>query len=108
MKTEIIKVKGDWNEVMNDCRSTVGKEASNNIPSDAFKRKILIAEHSPIRDITIKWIWKDIKSFIATHFSRHKWECFIRTQRTDRVGISRDELPQGALVSFQERQIHST
>jgi hypothetical protein len=100
MKTEIIKIKGDWNEVMNDCRSTVGKEYKSTIPSDEFKRKILIAEHSPIRDISVKWIWKEIKSWIATHFSRHKWECYIETQRSDRTGVSRDELPQGAIVSF--------
>ena len=24
-KTEIIKLKGDWREVVDDCRSTVGK-----------------------------------------------------------------------------------
>jgi hypothetical protein len=99
-KTKIIKIKGDWTEVLNDCRSTVGKEAKDVAPSTDFKKRILIAEHSPIRDISIKWIWENIKSFIATHFSRHKWECFIKTQRTDRTGTLRDELPQGALVSF--------
>ena len=26
MKTEILKIKGDWEEVVNDCRATVGKE----------------------------------------------------------------------------------
>lgn len=25
MKTEILKIKGDWMEVASDCRSTVGK-----------------------------------------------------------------------------------
>ena len=25
MKTEIIKIKGDWEEVVNDCRSTVNR-----------------------------------------------------------------------------------
>lgn len=100
MKTKIIKIKGDWNEVLNDCRSTVGKSPLSKQPSVDFKKKILIAEHSPIRDISIKWIWDNIKSFCATHWSRHKWECFIKTQRTDRAGVSRDELPQSAPVTF--------
>lgn len=100
MKTKILKVKGDWLEVLNDCRATVGKEARDVIPSTSFRKRILIAEHSPIRDISIKWFWGEIKSFIATHFSRHKWECFIKTQRTDRAGVSRDELPQSAPVTF--------
>lgn len=100
MKTEILKIKGDWQEVLNDCRSTAGKEEAGNEPSADFKRRILIAEHSPIRDISIKWMWPSIKSWVATHWSRHKWECFIQTQRTDRTGVSRDDLPQSALVSF--------
>ena len=26
MKTEIIKIKGDWSEIVDDCRATEGKE----------------------------------------------------------------------------------
>jgi len=99
-KTEILKIKGDWQEVVNDCRATVGKDSLGKEPSIGFKRAILISEHSPIRDIQIKWRWADIKSWVATHWVRHKWECFVRTQRTDRTGIDRDELPQAAPVSF--------
>lgn len=100
MKTEIIKMKGDWQEVVNDCRSTVGKGELGHEPSQTFKRAILIAEHSPIRDLVVKWRWPGIKSWIATHWVRHKWECFVRTQRDDRTGIPRDELPQSAPVDF--------
>lgn len=100
MRTEILKVKGDWQEVVDDCRATVGKESLGKEPSEWFKRALLIAEHSPIRDILIKWRWKGIKSWIATHWVRHKWECFVQTQRSDRTGVERDELPQSALVNF--------
>ena len=99
-KTEILKRKGDWQEVVDDCRSTVGKAELGKEPSRGFKREILISEHSPIRDISIRWRWANIKSWVATHWVRHKWECFVRTQRTDRTGVNRDELPQSALVSF--------
>lgn len=61
MKTEITKIKGDWIEVASDCRSTVGKPPLDHEPSAEFKRKILIAEHSPIRDISVKWTWHGIK-----------------------------------------------
>lgn len=100
MKTEILKVKGDWQEVVDDCRSTVGKESLGHEPSSKFKKMILIAEHSPIRDISIKWKWQNIKSWIATHWVRHKWECFVKTQRSDRTGVNRDDLPQATLVDF--------
>lgn len=98
--TEIIKIKGDWEEVVNDCRSTVGKAELGKEPSTAFKRAILIAEHSPIRDIIIKWRWKGIKYWITGHWARHKWEKFIRSQRTDRTGVPRDDLPQSSPVDF--------
>ena len=98
MKTEIIKIKGDWQDVVDDCRTTVGKDSLGKEPSKKFKREILISEHSPIRSISIKWKWENIPSWVATHFSRHKWECFIKTQRTDRTGTDRNKLPQDAPV----------
>lgn len=100
MKTKLIKIKGDWEEVVNDCRATVGKGELGHSPSRKFKREILISEHSPIRSIAVKWQWTNIASWIATHFSRHKWECFIKTQRTDRTGADRNKLPQDAPVNF--------
>lgn len=100
MKTEILKIKGDWQEVVNDCRATVGKPPLGKEPSREFKRGILIAEHSTIRAIIVKWIWRGIPSWVATHFSRHKWECFIKTQRSDRTGVNRDKLPQDTPVDF--------
>ena len=98
MKTEILKIKGDWQDVVDDCRTTVGKDSLGKEPSKKFKREILISEHSPIRSISIKWKWANIPSWVATHFSRHKWECFIKTQRTDRTGTDRNKLPQDAPV----------
>lgn len=100
MNTEILKIKGDWLEVVDDCRATVGKESLGKEPSAEFKRKVLLAEHSPIRSLSVKWRWRGIASWIATHWSRHKWECFIKTQRTDRTGTDRNKLPQDAPVDF--------
>ena len=100
MKTEILKIKGDWMEVVDDCRTTVGKESLGKEPSKAFKRAILLSEHSPIRDLIVKWHWAGIKSWVATHWVRHKFEKFVKTQRTDRTGIDRDELPQGEPVNM--------
>lgn len=98
--TEILKVKGDWQEVVDDSRVTVGKESLGHEPSKEFKIGILIAEHSTIRDIIVKWIWRGIKSYVATHFSRHKWECYIKTQRSDRVGKNTDKNTRDTPVDF--------
>lgn len=66
MKTEILAIKGSWYEVVDDCRSTVGKESLGHEPSSDFKRRILISEHSPIRNIHIKWCWKCIPTGAVT------------------------------------------
>ena len=70
MKTKILKTKGDWNEVLNDCRFTVNKKDLKKEPSENFKKKILIAEHSPIRDISIKWRWIQIPHWVVVHWVR--------------------------------------
>lgn len=100
MLTKILKIKGDWQEVLDDCRSTVGKEPLGREPSTAFKKAILIAEHSPIRDISIKWRWSDMPHWVTGHWARHKWEKFIRTQRSDRTGVPREKLPQDEPQTF--------
>ena len=100
MNTEILKIKGGWEEVVNDCRSTVGKEELGREPSEAFKRRILLAEHSPIRDLIVKWRWKDMPHWVTVHWVRHNWECFVRTQRSDRTGVPREKLPQDEPQTF--------
>lgn len=100
MKTKLLKIKGDWQEVVNDCRSTVSKPPLGKEPSERFKKSILIAEHSPIRDISFRWMWEDIKYWVAMHWKTHHWESKVSTQRSDRTGIDRDELPQSAPVNF--------
>lgn len=102
MLTNITKVTADWIDVKNECRNTINKEYSNKETTTDFKKKILISEHSPIRLIKIKWRWKGIKSWISVHFSRHwlGWDKWISTQRDDRTGRNRDNLPQDALVNY--------
>lgn len=100
MRTDIIKVKGDWEEIATDCRATVGKPPIGKEPSDTFKRKLLLAEHSPIRDISIKWKWENMPHWVTVHWVRHKWEKFVRTQRTDRTGIDRTKLTQDEPQDF--------
>lgn len=99
-ETIITKIDADWVDVKNECRNTVNKEGTDNVPGAEFKKKLLISEHSPIRLIRVKWRWEAIKSWISVHFSRHfigveKW---VGTRRSDRIGRNRDELRQDELV----------
>lgn len=99
-KTVILKIKGTWQDVVDDCRSTVNKPPLGKEPSDKFKRDIMISEHSPIRDLSVRWKWFGIPYWLSTEWSRHKWECFISTQRADRTGVDRNKKPQDTPVDF--------
>lgn len=101
MKTKIVKVKGDWVEVKNDARFTMGKEPTDKEPSSEWKRKMLVSEHSPIRALIFKWQWLNMKHWVTVHWVRHKWEKMVQTQRSDRTGINRDKLPQDEPQNFQ-------
>lgn len=99
--TQILKIKGDWEEVVNDCRATVKKEPLGHEPSTAFKKKILLSEHSPIRDISLKFAWFDIKYWVAMHWKTHVWESRVDSQRNDRQSrYDREKAPQDAPVDF--------
>lgn len=103
MKTHINKIDIDWIDVKNKCRTTVNKDHSKTEATSSFKKKLLLSEHSPMRLLRINWIWRGIKSWVATHYVRHhvgieKW---VSTQRSDRINKNRDEIPQGALVDME-------
>lgn len=95
------KYQDVWSEVKGAARTTVGKEGNGLAPTDAWKKNILLAEHSPIRLIKFKWKWQSIKSWVSVHFVRHKYgiEHWVTTQRSDRTGVDRDSSPQDAPVS---------
>ena len=97
---DIFEHEDNWQSVKDSTMNTIGK-TTGSYPTSEWKRKLIISEHSPIRRIKFYWRWKDIKSWVSVHFSRHKIgvEHFVKTQRTDRTGINRDELPQGSFVN---------
>lgn len=100
MITKINEITGSWKNAKNKCRTTVNKQYSENEPSREFIARLLISEHSPIRLLGVDWTWEDIPYWVSTEWSRHKFEKFISTQRTDRTGVDRSEKPQGAPVNF--------
>ena len=106
MKPKVIRfecVLPNWVRVVNSARRTWGKKPINHEPSELFKKKILLAEHSPIRLLEYDFTWEDIRMWVTVHLVRHHEGCekFVHTQRTDinetLMGLNRDELPQGLL-----------
>lgn len=75
----------NWIRVVNAARRTWGKKPINHEPSDKFKRKILLAEHSPIRLLEYDFTIEDIRQWVTVHLVRHHEGCekFVHTQRQD-------------------------
>lgn len=91
-----------WRRLKNHCRTTDNKDFTEKNPTEEFKRKLLMSEHTPIRLLEFDWSWKGIPYWVSTEWSRHKFEKFISSQRDDRLidDIPRAEKPQGAMVNF--------
>ena len=92
----------DWRRVKNHCRTTINKRFTEKDATDAFKKKLLMSEHTPIRLIEFDWSWRDIPYWVSTEWSRHKFEKFISTQRDDKLidNIPRGEKPQKTPVNL--------
>ena len=64
--TEIEQVT-TWKRVLNAARRTIGKNPIDKEPSNSWKAKILLAEHSPIRLLEYDFSWENIKQWVTTH-----------------------------------------
>jgi hypothetical protein len=100
---KFFKPKFAWRDVADAARTTIRMEEGKKEPGGAWKRRILIAEHSPIRQMTFRWKWSNLRYWVSVHFVRHKIgiEHFVSTQRTDRTGVDRDGTPQSAAVDHE-------
>lgn len=106
MRCVMLGRKGTWQEVINSCNTTIGKDVCGKEPSSEWKKRILLAEHSPIRQLWIKAKWFDLMSWVSVHFVRH-WlgiVHWVKSQRPDRltdVKIDRNKEPQDTLIQHE-------
>lgn len=97
---DIFKHEDNWQDIKDSTMNTIGK-TTGSYPTSEWKKRILTSEHSPIRRLKFYWRWIKLKYFVSVHVCRHKYgiEHWVSTQRSDRTGIDRDELPQGSPVN---------
>jgi hypothetical protein len=103
MYIKLIGIKGTWREIADSANTTIAKEAGEKEVSSSWKRRMLLCEHSPIRQLSIKAKWYNLKYWVSVHFVRH-WlgiVHWVRTQRSDRTNTDRNQLPQGAFVEHE-------
>ena len=104
MRAELIDYEDNWQKVKDAAMSTIGKDTGK-YPSSEWKRKILLAEHSPIRLLEFTVVIRELPYYVSVHITRH-WlgiVHFVSTQRTDRTGIDRNKKTQDALVTHKIR-----
>lgn len=101
-KLEVTRFDVDWMRIKSACMTTISKQAGAN-PSNAWKKKLLICRHSPIRRGTVSWKWETIPYAISTHFARHHEGCekFIGTERSDRTKVDRETRSQMNCVPME-------
>ena len=103
MTVEIIKypTDEDWMLVKKCTLVTIGKVVVNP-PTEEFKRVILRARHSPIRELKFVFYLKDIPYWVSVHLCRHiHAQPYVKTQRNDRQSdYDRDNAPQNAPVDM--------
>lgn len=93
MRVEITKVT-QWKDVLNAARFTQRKEPLDKEPSIEFKKKIIKAEHSPLRCLMFNIDFYDIPNYVSVHLVRHiHAQPFVSTSRPDIDGkqIPREE-----------------
>lgn len=102
MKIAWFKHDDNWQDIKNATMTTIGK-STGKYPDSAWKLKLIRAEHSPIRKMVFSWKWTELPYWLSVHIVRHKIgiEHFVKTQRSDRTGVDRAELPQGAFVEHE-------
>lgn len=101
-KVEVLRhpTDEDWQRCKMLAMNTIGKRWSGEV-SDDWKRKILKAEHSPIRTLWFT-VRMELPYWVSTHFVRHKYgvEHYVSSQRNDRQdNYDRTKAPQDAMVT---------
>lgn len=82
---------------------TMGKE-SRTPPTSEFVRKLLVARHSPIRELRFSYVIRDIPYWVTVHLVRHHvgFQPYVQSQRNDRQSdYDRTKAPQDAPVTMR-------
>ena len=93
MKIEITRVTS-WTDVLNAARFTQRLSLKSGEPSVKWKKKIIKAEHSPLRCLMFNIDFYDIPNYTMVHLVRHVHaKPFVSTSRPDIDGkqLSREE-----------------
>lgn len=103
IEVSIVKWDVDWVEIKNLCRKTISLEDDPKEPTSNWKRRLLVAEHSPLRHSLITVQIDNIPFYVMGHLVRHHEGVtpYVSTSREDRTGMDRSERRQTDPVSMR-------
>jgi len=103
MRVELIKypTEEDWLLVKKCALVTVGKTPLTP-PDQQWKHDILVARHSPIRELKFVFCITDLPYWVSVHLCRHiHAQPYVKSQRNDRQKeYDRNNAPQNAPVTM--------
>lgn len=89
---------------MKECTlGTMGKEATAP-PTSEFVRRLLVARHSPIRELVFSYVIRDVPYWVSVHLVRHHvgFQAYVQSQRNDRqTDYDRTKAPQDTPVTMR-------
>jgi thymidylate synthase ThyX len=109
MEIEILRFPTDvdWARCLFLARVTQGKDGMIT-PSEEWKRKIISAEHSPIRTLMYTIAMWQIPYFASVHFVRHKFgvEHYVKSQRVNpNRGEDRQDSPVNHVMDLNAQAL---
>ena len=103
MTIELLEYPGDkeWMEVKRRALVTIGKRPVT-APTEEWKRKILLARHSPIRYLRFSFLISGVPSWVSVHLCRHVHaQPYVKSQRNDKQSeYDRNKAPQDSPVDM--------
>lgn len=95
MKVIILNYADDWQIIKDNALFTIHKFGGGQYPSQDWKRRILLAEHSPIRSGRLIIEVHDVPSYVIGHIVRHNigFMPFVATLRSDRTEYADGKTP---------------
>jgi hypothetical protein len=95
MKVIIRNYQDTWQIIKDNALFTIHKFGGGQYPTSKWKKKILMAEHSPIRSGRLIVEVHDVPSFVIGHFVRHNvgFTPFVSTLRDDRTEYDDGKVP---------------
>lgn len=102
IRIDFYPTQREWILAESIARMTQNLPQKDTPPSDSWKRRILMARHSPIRELRFGIALEDVPTWVATHLVRHVHaQPYVSSQRNDRQGkYDRNAARQDAPVNM--------